>query len=83
MLRRSEPRGPLLLAGILLDNRFFARSGGSTDGLDLTKGKVALAPLTAVEASTAEEAAEIASVDAAETWNGPNSPGPVQRGAKR
>jgi hypothetical protein len=77
VLRRSTRKAPLRLAGIVLDNRFFSRDKGEEDRLTLTKGLVALAPLSAVEALDAEEAAEVALVDASETWDGPNSPAPA------
>ena len=78
VLRRSKDTGPLRLVGVTLDSTFFpklAAARGSLGRFTLTRGRVALAPLTAVDASTGSEAAAISMVEATQIWNGPNSPG--------
>jgi hypothetical protein len=75
VLRRSARHEPLLLVGVTLDSTFFPRT--PDDGMApfvLTKGLVALAPLTAVDATRPEAAAIIAMLDARQTWSGRNSP---------
>ncbi len=75
VLRRTSRSAPLVLVGITLDGTFFPRAPEEATGrLVMTKGLVALAPLTAVEAPDPTRAAAIAIVDARATWNGPNSP---------
>lgn len=76
VLRRTTPKSPLLLVGVTLDGAFYPRSPGDATGrLVMTKGLVALGPLTSVEAPDATQAASLAIVDALAVWNGPNSPG--------
>jgi hypothetical protein len=80
VLRRTTPKDPLLLVGVTLDQTFFPKVPRDERGrFVMTKGLVALAPLTAVDAATAPEAATVAMADARETWNGPNSPGHARR----
>jgi hypothetical protein len=80
VLRRTTPSDPLLLVGVTLDGTFFPRALRDASTLFvLTKGLVALAPLTAVDAAGPAEAAAIAMADARETWNGPNSPALARR----
>lgn len=77
VLRRMKDTGPLSLVGVTVDSTFFPRRQPTRDKhgrFSLTRGKVALAPLTAVEAPTGSEAAAISMVEAAEVWNGPHSP---------
>jgi hypothetical protein len=74
VLRRTSRSAPLVLVGITLDGTFFPRSPEHATGrLVMTKGLVALAPLSAVEAPDPTQAAAIAIVDARATWNGPDS----------
>jgi hypothetical protein len=76
VLRRVSRSEPLLLVGITLNSTFFPKVKGEETGVFLlTKGLVALAPLSAVDAPDAERAAAISMADATETWNGPFSPG--------
>lgn len=57
VLRRRTLTDPLLLVGVTVDNTFFAQvPEGEPPQLLLTKGLVALAPLTAVEAPDAAQA---------------------------
>ena len=80
VLRRMSPQDPLLLVGVTLDATFFPKLPRDARGrFALTKGLVALAPLSAVEAPDAAAAATIAMADARATWNGPNSPGRARR----
>jgi len=80
VLRRATPQDPLLLVGVTLDSKFFPKVPRDERGrFALTKGLVALAPLTAVDAPNAADAAVAAMDDARETWNGPNSPGRARR----
>jgi hypothetical protein len=82
VLRRTSPHDPLLLVGVTLDATFFPKVPRDARGrFALTKGLVALAPLTAVEAAGPTEAATIAMADARETWHGPNSPALARRPA--
>ena len=58
-----------------MDSTFYPRTPGDATGtLILTKGLVALAPLTPVEAPDADDAAAIANVDAAQAWDGLSGP---------
>lgn len=83
VLRRISPTAPLLLVGITLDGAFYPGTPGDATGqFVMTKGLVALAPLSAVVAPDAVQAAEIAIVDARRMWNGRNSPG-LSRAASR
>ncbi|GAC1663972.1 MAG: hypothetical protein NVS9B8_03650 [Candidatus Limnocylindrales bacterium] len=69
VLRRTSRATPLLLVGITLDNTFYPGTPDDATGpLSLTKGLVALAPLTAVDAPHAVDAAVMANVDAREAW---------------
>ena len=78
VLRRTSSATPLVLVGVTLDNTFFPGSAADAVGeLILTKGLVALAPLTAVEAPDAVQAAVIANLDARDAWNAVNGPGPI------
>ena len=75
VLRRVTRADPLLLVGITLDSKFFPRTRDDATGtLSLTKGLVALSPLTAVDAAGSAEAAPIAMAEANEEWDGDNSP---------
>ena len=54
---------------------FYPRNSVEATGpLSLTRGLVALAPLTAVDATDAAGAAVIANVDAEDAWVGLNEP---------
>ncbi len=76
VLSRTRSTGPLVLVGLTLDSTFYpAHPRDALGRFTLTKGKVALAPLDAVEADTPAEAATVSMTDARETWNGPHSPG--------
>ena len=71
VLRRATQEDPLRLVGITLDSTFYPQPADEGTGpLVLTKGLVALAPLTAVDALHAADAAVIANVDAREAWQG-------------
>ena len=71
VLRRTSRAAPLLLAGVTLDDTFYPRTpADATGALFLTKGLVALAPLSAVEAPDAPKAAVIANADARDAWRG-------------
>lgn len=71
LLRRTSRTTPLLLVGITLDSTFYPGSPADATGpLLLTKGLVALAPLTAVDAQHADAAAAIANRDAREGGQG-------------
>lgn len=84
VLRRTTLTDPLLLVGVTVDSTFYAQAQqGEPPRLLLTKGLVALAPLSAVEAPDAAQAAVISMVDAVRSWNGPNSPGLLRRNAGR
>jgi hypothetical protein len=75
VLRRVTRTSPLLLVGVTLGSKFFPRT--PIDGmrpLKLTKGLVALSPLTAVDAAGAADAAPIAMAEADEEWQGEHSP---------
>lgn len=75
VLRRTSLTNPLLLIGVTLDSTFYPLSPGDAPGrLILSKGLVALAPLTAVEASDARDAAAIANSDARDAWKGLSGP---------
>jgi hypothetical protein len=75
VLRRSARHAPLLLVGVTLDSTFFPRNpADATTPFVLTKGLVALAPLTSVDATRPEAAATVAMLDARRTWSGRNSP---------
>jgi hypothetical protein len=75
VLRRTSRSAPLVLVGVTLDGTFFPRAPEQATGrLVLTKGLVALAPLTAVEATDPVAAAVSALEDARAAWNGPNAP---------
>ncbi|CAN5580896.1 hypothetical protein BH20CHL7_BH20CHL7_06470 [soil metagenome] len=75
VLSRPRSTGPLVLEGLTLDSTFYAAKPRDAKGrFTLTKGRVALAPLSPVDAATPEEAATVSMVDARETWNGPHSP---------
>lgn len=75
VLRRTSRKTPMTLVGITLDNTFYPRSPADATGpLTLTKGLVALAPLTVVDADHAVDAAEIAQVDARDAWAGLDGP---------
>lgn len=66
---------PLRLVGVTLNRTFFARSlGDATGTLLLTKGLVALAPLSPVDAVDSSEAAAVAMADAGMAWSGAHSP---------
>jgi hypothetical protein len=80
VLRRTTPQDPLLLVGVTLDATFFPKAPSDGKGrFALTKGLVALAPLTAIDALNPADAATIAMADARATWSGPNSPGLARR----
>jgi hypothetical protein len=84
VLRRRTLTDPLLLVGVTVDSTFYAQAPqDEPPRLELTKGLVALAPLTAVEAPDAAQAAVISMVDAVRSWNGQNSPGLSRRNASR
>jgi hypothetical protein len=75
VLRRRSLTDPLRLVGVTLDSTFFARSLSEATGtLLLTKGLVALAPLSPVDATDSSDAAALAMADAGVTWSGPHSP---------
>lgn len=75
VLRRKSPSEPLLLVGVTLDSTFYPESDVEATGrLILTKGLVALAPLTAVEAEDVGDAAATAIADAQESWKGLGGP---------
>ena len=75
VLRRVTRRTPLLLVGVTLDAKFYPRTAQDATGtLQLTKGLVALSPLTAVDAEGPAEAAPIAMAEANADWDGANSP---------
>jgi len=75
VLSRTKATGPLTLVGVTLDSTFYPKQPRDAKGrFMLTRGKVALAPLTAVEADSAVEAAPISMDEAAEVWNGRHSP---------
>ena len=79
VLRRTSTAHPLLLVGITLDETFYPRTTADATGtLVLTKGLVALAPLSAVDAADAPKAAVIANAEAGVTWHG-LEPGPSRR----
>ena len=79
VLRRVTQSTPLRLIGVTLDNTFYPQAAAEATGpLVLRKGLVALAPLTAVDAFHAADAAAIANVEAREAWKGLGSvPGPT------
>lgn len=78
VLRRTSRTTPLKVVGVTLDSTFFPGSAEDATGpLTLDKGLVALAPLSAVDARGAAEAATSANLDAMETWSGVQ--GPEQR----
>jgi hypothetical protein len=80
VLRRESPQDPLLLVGVTLDATFFPKAPRDARGrFVLTKGLVALAPLTPVDASNPADAADLAMADARSTWNGSNSPALARR----
>ena len=71
VLRRTSTLTPLRLVGVTLASVFFPRT--PADGgrpLLLTKGLVALAPLTAIDAKDPGSAAIIASDEAQAAWRG-------------
>ena len=74
VLRRRSQTDSLTLVGVTLDKTFFPNDAdaGSQDGepLTLTKGLVALAPLSSVDAVDATDAAVTANADARESWKG-------------
>ena len=75
VLRRITRRDPLLLVGVTLDSKFFPRRPADATGtLALTKGLVALSPLSAIDAEGSAEAAPIAMAEADDEWDGDNSP---------
>lgn len=77
VLRRASRARPLVLVGITLDSTFYPDTPADALGpLTLTKGLVALGPLTAVDAAHPADAAEIAKVDARESWSGLDGGGP-------
>ena len=79
VLRRTSSADPLLLVGITLDETFYPRTAAdATETLVLTKGLVALAPLSAVDAADTPKAAVIANADAGVAWHG-LEPGPNRR----
>jgi hypothetical protein len=76
VLRRVTRTSPLRLVGITLDAKFYPRAlEHATGTLVLTKGLVALSPLSAVDAEGPDAAATIAMAEADEDWDGDNSPG--------
>ena len=82
VLRRVTRTSPLLLAGVTLDAKFYPRAPKDATGtLILTKGLVALSPLSAVDAKGPDAAATIAMAEADEDWDGANSPGHDSRDA--
>lgn len=79
VLRRTSPATPLLLVGVTLDNTYYPGNPAEATGeLDLTKGLVALAPLTSVEAPDAVHAAAMANLDARAAWKGLDWPAPSE-----
>ena len=71
VLRRSSATTLLMLVGVTLDSTFYPGTPADATGpLRLTKGLVALAPLTAVDAQHADAAAVIANREAREAWAG-------------
>ena len=69
VLRRATRSTALALVGVTLDSKFYPDSPVEATGtLELTKGLVALAPLTAVHAVDAAGAAVIAQANARESW---------------
>lgn len=59
------------LVGVTLDGAFYPRTAADATGaLTLTKGLVALAPLSPVDAQDALQGAALASEDADEAWTG-------------
>ena len=75
VLRRATRKAPLLLVGVTLDSTFFPRTPvDGTVALTLTKGLVALTPLTAVDAVGPAEAAPVAMAEANEDWDGEHGP---------
>jgi hypothetical protein len=83
VLRRVTRQDPLLLAGITLDARFYPRAlKDATGTLELTRGLVALSPMTAVDSTGPDAAAAIAMAEADEDWDGANSPDRASRDAR-
>lgn len=75
VLRRITRTEPLLLVGVTLDRKFFPRRPRDATGtLSMTKGLVALSPLSAVDAVGSSEAAPMAMAEANEEWDGDHSP---------
>ena len=75
VLRRVSRAAPLRLVGVTLDSTFYPLSvADATGSLILTKGLVALAPLTAVDAVDALHAATAARLDASDAWSGLGPP---------
>ena len=75
VLRRVTRKAPLLLVGVTLDSKFYPRTAKDATGtLSLTKGLVALSPLSAVDAQGPAEAAPVAMAEANEDWDGDHSP---------
>ena len=71
VLRRTSALTPLRLVGVTLASVFFPRTPADGAGpLLLTKGMVALAPLTAIDAEDPASAAIIARDDAQAAWRG-------------
>lgn len=74
VLRRRSQTGSLTLVGVTLDKTFYPSdpdaAGQGGEPLILTKGLVALAPLSAVDARDATDAAASANADARESWKG-------------
>lgn len=71
VLRRTSSTTPLVLVGVTLDRTLYPDAPADATGpLHLTKGVVALAPLSAVDAVHPVDAAEIAKIDARASWAG-------------
>ena len=78
VLRRHDPRMPLLLAGVLVADAFYPATVQEAWGpLLLDGGLVALAPLTPVNTSDAPSAAALAMDEAHRLWSDGHAPGGV------
>ncbi len=76
VLRRATSSDPLLLVGVTVDGTFYPKTARDARGrFVLSKGLVALAPLSHVDAATAAAAAAVAIIDATDHWDGKHSPG--------